>query len=154
VNCFARNTGFASVEVSGGVSPYLYAWTNGSSATSIDSLTQGEYGIVVTDGNGCELRDTTTIGTASTVELDGEGFGVSCNGDRDGFIELNATGGNSPYEYKITGTNFNLFSEFRYLAPAPYAAIAIDRDGCPSDTLFINVDEPQPIGTYWFYSEQ
>ncbi len=145
VNCFARNTGYAGVEVRGGVSPYSYNWSNGQIGTSIDSLLEGVYEVIVTDANNCELRDTATIGTASNVELTGEGFGVSCNGDRDGAIELEATGGNGPYEYQISGSNFNIFSEFRYLAPNRYATLAVDRDGCPSDTLFITVEEPQPL---------
>ncbi|MFK8054737.1 MAG: choice-of-anchor L domain-containing protein [Saprospiraceae bacterium] len=145
VNCFDRNSGFASIEVRGGVSPYVYAWPDGSRGTQLDSLSEGDYELLVTDANGCVLRDTAIIGTASTVSLSGEGFGVSCNGDRDGAIELNAFGGNGPYQYQISGVDFNIFSEFRYLQPNRYWALAMDRDGCPSDTMYLTVEEPQPI---------
>ncbi len=145
VNCFALNTGYAGVEVRGGANPYTYAWSNGAISTSIDSLREGEYEVIITDSNGCELRDTAVITTASTVELTGEGTSVSCNGDRDGSISLEASGGNGPYKYQVSGTEFNIFADFRFLPPNRYAAIAEDRDGCPSDTLFITVDEPQPI---------
>ena len=145
VNCFALNTGYASVDVRGGASPYMYAWSNGAVNSSIDSLREGEYEVIITDSNGCGLRDTAVINTASTVELSGQAFSVSCNGDRNGSIELEATGGNPPYEYQVSGTDFNIFSEFRFLPPNRYAALAMDRDGCPSDTMFITIDEPQPI---------
>jgi len=145
VNCFALNSGEARIEITGGVNPYQIAWQTGAIQNSIDSLTTGDYGVQITDANGCIAADTARIGSESSVELVGEGFSVSCNGDRDGHIELQATGGNGPYAYKITGTDFNIFSEFRYLSPNSYAAVAIDRDGCPSDTLTLTVEEPQPL---------
>lgn len=145
VNCFALNSGAVGIEARGGTSPYAYTWSDGNVGFYNDSLRTGSYEVTVTDANGCALVVTAEVGTASTVMLEGEGFSVSCNGDRDGAIELLATGGNGPYQYKISGTEFNRFPDFRYLEPNRYAALAIDRDGCPSDTMFITVGEPQPL---------
>ena len=59
--------GKASVQVSGGVKPYLYDWSNGENTYAIDSLCQGEYWVVVSDANQCEIKVQVEIGLDSTI---------------------------------------------------------------------------------------
>jgi hypothetical protein len=44
------NNGAAYAMATGGVPPYSYSWSNGSTATSISGLTPGDYIVTVTDG--------------------------------------------------------------------------------------------------------
>jgi hypothetical protein len=50
------------ITVSGGVSPYVYSWSNGSTDEDQSGLEAGTYEVEVTDANGC------TIGLAVTIE--------------------------------------------------------------------------------------
>lgn len=54
VSCFGFSDGQITLATLGGVSPYEYQWSNGQTASLIDSLTAGLYSVLVTDANGCE----------------------------------------------------------------------------------------------------
>lgn len=47
--------GSASASTSGGTPPYQYDWSNGQTTATITGLESGQYGITVTDANGCEI---------------------------------------------------------------------------------------------------
>jgi hypothetical protein len=55
--CGGIGDGAASVNVTGGVTPYTYLWSNNNTTTSISGLVQGNYSITVTDKNGCVATD-------------------------------------------------------------------------------------------------
>jgi len=57
--------GSIAVSVSGGTSPYTYAWSNGASGTAIDSLAPGIYGLTVTDANGCSYTTAVQLSSSS-----------------------------------------------------------------------------------------
>ncbi|MCB0632627.1 MAG: T9SS type A sorting domain-containing protein [Lewinella sp.] len=58
-----NNDGSISAAISGGVSPYQYAWSNGSLASAIFNLSPGLYGLTVTDANGCTTYADVNINT-------------------------------------------------------------------------------------------
>ncbi|MBK8566178.1 MAG: HYR domain-containing protein [Saprospiraceae bacterium] len=83
--CGADSTGFMSVNVSGGVSPYGYEWEGMPGTTSIDSLSAGSYTLVVTDANDCSTSFTQVVAATDneapqiqlnnlTVSLDSNGL--------------------------------------------------------------------------------
>ncbi|MCB0521870.1 MAG: gliding motility-associated C-terminal domain-containing protein [Lewinellaceae bacterium] len=45
--------GSINVTVSGGLTPYVFAWSNGSNAEDLNNLTGGSYSLTVTGANGC-----------------------------------------------------------------------------------------------------
>ncbi len=47
--------GIIAVEVDGGTAPYTFAWSDGSTASTLESIFQGSYTLTVTDANGCML---------------------------------------------------------------------------------------------------
>jgi len=52
--CNGDATGAVDLSVSGGTTPYYYAWSPGGEATEdIAGLTAGSYSVLVTDSNGC-----------------------------------------------------------------------------------------------------
>lgn len=58
--------GSVAVNVSGGVSPYTYYWSNGlSTGTVPNNLCPGTYGIMVVDANGCADSLTATVGVGT-----------------------------------------------------------------------------------------
>ena len=52
-NC---SSGTASVFVEGGTLDYEYLWSNGSTTSEITGLCGGEYSVIVTDANGCQIE--------------------------------------------------------------------------------------------------
>ena len=53
--CSETATGSVSITVSGGTSPYSFAWTNGTNAQNATSLLAGSYSVTVTDAAGCQI---------------------------------------------------------------------------------------------------
>ncbi|MCB9198099.1 MAG: gliding motility-associated C-terminal domain-containing protein [Flavobacteriales bacterium] len=51
--CPGENDGVISTTVTGGASPYTYAWSNGESTSIVTNLTAGQYTVSVSDANDC-----------------------------------------------------------------------------------------------------
>lgn len=61
------NNGSITLDVIGGVAPYLVTWSNGATGTTIDGLVPGEYTYTVVDANGCVINEATPIIIGSIV---------------------------------------------------------------------------------------
>ena len=72
VSCFAGNDGSLSIDsVTGGTPPFNYFWNNGSTTSSINGLTAGDYIISITDANGCissPAADTLTVSEPTILQ--------------------------------------------------------------------------------------
>ena len=55
------NDGTATAIVTGGTQPYNYEWSTGSDDETISNLSEGTYGITVTDANGCSDENIAVI---------------------------------------------------------------------------------------------
>ena len=55
ISCFQCANGSASVTPNGGVIPYSYLWSTGSTSSSLSNLNRSEYDVKITDANGCEV---------------------------------------------------------------------------------------------------
>jgi gliding motility-associated-like protein len=111
VLCNGASNGTATVNTTGGNSPYTYLWSPGGATTqSVNTLSAGTYSIVVTDNKGCTINTSTTINqptviTASTTTI----TNVTCNGNSNGSASINVSGGSPSYTYAWlpTGGNSN-----------------------------------------------
>ncbi|MBL0767137.1 SprB repeat-containing protein, partial [Marivirga atlantica] len=52
-DCDNLGSGAIDIDVSGGTSPYTFAWSNGDTSEDITGLSPGSYDVTVTDDNGC-----------------------------------------------------------------------------------------------------
>ncbi len=69
VSCNGAGDGMAIVEVSGGIQPYSYAWSNGATTASIMDLSPGDYNVTVTDFLGAEVQADITITEPPVLEV-------------------------------------------------------------------------------------
>ena len=53
ITCFQCANGTASASLGGGVAPYVYQWSNGTTSSSVSGLSNGDYIVTITDNNGC-----------------------------------------------------------------------------------------------------
>ncbi len=93
--------GAAKAEVSGGVTPYTYLWTNGAGTAEIESLVSGTYTVTVTDGNGCKATakvEVTEDIAPLQVQLE-VSQPVSCSEGADGQLTAVVDGGKGPFAY-------------------------------------------------------
>ena len=66
----SRGVGKATVNVNGGVSPYNYLWSNGSTTSTYDNFYPGNYFVTVLDNNSCEIIDSLTINNIPSPIID------------------------------------------------------------------------------------
>jgi len=101
--CFQGKTGSISINASGGVTPYSYAWSGpnnfSSSVANPQNLVSGTYQVTVIDANGCTplVGPPITITEPPVVTINAQIQSESCADAKDGRIELTLSGGTPPY---------------------------------------------------------
>lgn len=128
ISCHGANDGIISSVVSGGIAPYQYNWSNGSSNTSLTDLNPGNYMLTVVDASGCESQASAQISepvmlVANVLILNPE----SCAGN-DGSAEVLVDGG-SP-GYFIAWSNGSNESVLNEAAAGTYSVFVTDVNGC------------------------
>ncbi len=141
VSCNGFNNGGAVANVSGGSTPYTYAWLPGGEIIStVTNLSPGTYTLNVQDANTCTITGTLTIAEPAILTSTVTGTNISCNSLCDGTTMVSASGGTSPYSYSwnpIGQTTASMSS----LCAATYSAVVTDMNGCIV-TNTISITEP------------
>jgi len=145
VKCNKFSNGSISTNITGGVTPFQYAWSNGSTTQNLSGLTAGLYFVLVTDSNNCSTTDTIQILEPDTVAasyiLSGfpNGYNISLNGASDGSIDLSVIGGTNPYSYLwSTGATAQ---DLGNLTAGNYFVQILDSNGC-AIVISLNLTEP------------
>ncbi|HRH67713.1 MAG TPA: hypothetical protein PLU53_15560, partial [Bacteroidia bacterium] len=101
VSCNGGADGTATAAGSGGLTPYSYAWNpGGQTSITATGLSANTYTVTVTDLNGCTSTDTIQITEPVALIASVSGFtNVSCNGNSNGTISTNVSGGTPPYTH-------------------------------------------------------
>lgn len=139
--CEDSALGSASVEVSGGIAPYTYQWSNGQDAATASSLEPGIYSLSVSDYFGEMITTEIEIEEAETLILEFEdqklysGYGSNCTT----LSPLIVSGGKAPYSYSwSTGES----SEEISVCPSQtttYSLQVTDANGCSIEAS-INIE--------------
>ncbi|MEA3449219.1 MAG: gliding motility-associated C-terminal domain-containing protein [Bacteroidota bacterium] len=141
-SCVGVDDGSAEVEVTGGVPPYDYTWDHPNGNDSIiENVTAGDYNLTVTDDWGCEDTITVTIGQPpSGLYIDPDITPVTCPGNSDGEIILNASGGTPSYTY-TWAPSVSTGDVASNLTTGDYDVTINDQGTCElQTTIFVPVD--------------
>lgn len=159
--CFGSNEGEIKVNVFGGTPGYNYSWEGPDGFTSnedeLENLFGGIYELTVTDTNGCVFFTPITVVQPEDIVISVEdissfpgGWNVSCHDSEDGFIDISASGGTTPYNFVWQGPNNPFFSSDQNVENIPggsYEVILIDSNNCIQN-LFIELLTPDSIGIF------
>ena len=148
VSCNGATDGFIDITVEGGTGNYTYSWSNGATSEDLSDIGVGIYSVVVTDQNGCSVFIEVDITESESIEIlethsDYTGFGVSCNGAADGWIEIDVSGGDGAYSYAwvgLNGTYVSVSPDINNLTAGQYVLIVTDERGC-TETISIDITE-------------
>lgn len=137
--CSGGNGGSVSVAVSGGTTPYSYTWSPATlSGNNPANLSGGSYSVTVTAANGCSASANTTVNQGPPMTAALSPTPVSCNNANNGSLQLNVSGGTTPYVYTwnpatVSGQNPT------GLAAGSYNVTVTSANGCSaSATATIN----------------
>ncbi len=135
VSCAGGNNGMISLNISGGIEPYSYDWSNGASASVIDNLIAGTYHVNVKDHNGCTgTMNFTITQPLSPLVVNAVLLPASGDASLDGAIDITVTGGTAPYQYSwSTGSEIQ---DIDSLNPGNYTITITDSKGCALATTF------------------
>jgi gliding motility-associated-like protein len=142
--CNGSSDGSISVTPTGGTQPYSYILGSGSPQTSatFNNLSSGSYSITVIDAQGCQVILNQSVTEPTAVQLtEINSTNSSCNLPNGG-LEVNATGGISPYIYSInnfsTSQSTGLFTNISALT---YTVGVQDGNGCSAQiNVVVNGD--------------
>ena len=109
--CVGCTDGSIDLTVSGGTSPYTYAWSNAATTQDITGLGAGIYSVTVTDNNGCTSNISATVDEATcSIPTTTSSVNATCNGLFDGSGTVSVTGGGPLVQLTYTPTSsYNTF---------------------------------------------
>ena len=134
--CSISADGTATVTATGGVQPYSYQWSTGSTFVVIYNLLPGDYQVTVTDATGAVASTTVTVVLGPEgIWLMPTSVSASC-GACDGTAQPHAMLGAPPYTYQWS--NGQTSEVASGLCPGEYTVTVTDTQGCQnSSTVFV-----------------
>ncbi|OXB00905.1 hypothetical protein B0A72_19260 [Flavobacterium pectinovorum] len=141
ISCNGGTNGSASVVVTGGTTPYTYAWApSGGTNAAATGLGVGSYTVTVTDGESTQITRIFNItqppvlnGTPATTQ-------VACFGGSNGVASVTASGGTPGYTYLWnTGATTSAITG---LTAGTYSVTITDANACTK--LVSNIIVAQP----------
>ncbi|MCB0771586.1 MAG: SprB repeat-containing protein, partial [Flavobacteriales bacterium] len=156
ISCGGAADGSIDASITGGTSPYTIAWTGPdgftASTTEILDLTIGDYTLSVTDANGCESINTTSISgpeplamELSSVTYSG-GYNIPCSETSIGVLSAQVTGGMPGFTYAWSGPDgfTSTESALTMLEAGTYDLVVTDVFGCTTSGS-ATLTSPNPL---------
>jgi gliding motility-associated-like protein len=142
--CNGSIDGSITITATGGTQPYSYTLGSGSPQTNavFSNLSAGSYSLIVNDAQGCQVTLSQSVTEPTAVQLtEINTTNSSCNLPNGG-LEVNASGGISPYIYSInnfsTSQSTGLFTNILALT---YTVEVQDANGCSTQiNVVVNGD--------------
>lgn len=147
VLCNGGSTGTITVaQPAAGAAPYEYSLdgVNWQSSNVFSGLPAGSYTVYYRSGNGCSGTLTRTITEPAVLNATSSTTAAVCNGQSNGIVTVTSpSGGVSPYEYSIDGTNWQSSNTFS-VAAGTYTVTIRDANGCTFPQT-VTVTEPNAL---------
>lgn len=133
-----------------GTGPYQYQWSGGQQSSYLYGMSAGEYGLTLTDVNGCQTNENFTIDYVAPLEISATVADVSCFGAQDGAVNLEINGGSPPFALSwntgASGANVNQLAGGEY-------TYNLSATGC-GQARSVVVYEPAILGAEVFFDLQ
>ncbi|MBC7384264.1 MAG: T9SS type A sorting domain-containing protein [Bacteroidia bacterium] len=146
LKCKGDSIGRATLTTTNGTAPFQYKVLGSTYQNSnvLTNLKGGNNMLIVSDSNNCKASTNVVI-TEPNNKLSGNLQLVSplCNGGK-GSANLSASGGNTPYQYRIDSGAYNIVSSFANLNAKAYTFNIKDWNGCELG-FAAPVTEPSPL---------
>lgn len=144
VNC-AGDLGSLTPNISGGIAPLTYRWSNGNSTKQLNEVSGGNYTLTVTDNAGCTKVASATISAPLPLVLSPTPTNASNFQTRDGAVNISINGGSAPYALSMSNaTNTFSFNQANFPTPTQlnnipagnYTARVTDNNNCTTTQTF------------------
>ena len=156
ISCSGDNTGTIAADAQGGLGNYSYTLEDalGNTITATQNtpgvfteLVVGTYVVIVESGD-CDLTSApiTITEPIAPLTIDFTVNDVTCSGNNDGILTINASGGTGIIKYAISPQLDQFFETniFENLAPETYTVIVQDELGC-YEIFEFTINNPQQV---------
>ena len=143
-NC-ANNDGRIDIQLFGGVGPYTYQLTSGTTVLNTTTASQnfsffplasGTYSLLISAGT-CVYTNTYIVNNVSLFTITASTTGTTC-GLSNGSIQLGASGGSGTYDYIIATAPNNPNGFQNYIASYPFSSYTENNLPCGPYILIIS----------------
>jgi hypothetical protein len=134
--------GSAIANVSSGQSPFVYLWSNGGNAATVNNLNAGNYQLTITDANGCVGFNNVTVNLIPDPTVSLTQNNLSCFGLSDGTVSSVISGGTGAYTY--LWSNGSTDASQSNLNAGTYSLTVTDANNCQGVSSVI-ITEPAAI---------
>lgn len=129
-----NNGGVINVTLTGGIAPYTFLWSNGSTNEDLTNVSAGTYSVTITDNVGCTLQsvDYTIVNDPGNLSILNSNIINEACSDGAGEIDINMLGGNAPLTF--AWSNSETTEDLSGLSAGTYSATITDALGCEVET--------------------
>jgi hypothetical protein len=142
--CRGGSNGSASINATGGYTPYVYLWSNGQTTSTATGLVANTYQYTITDDGGCAFINNVIVSEpALDLVLTPNNQPTQCFGESTGQAEVIANGGITPYVYQWDINAFNSTTSIvNNLYAGDYLVSVTDNNLCEKIITVTIVDAP------------
>ncbi len=145
VDCYGGNNGAGQITVSGGVAPYFYSLSSGSSP-NLAQATAGTYPFIVTDSKGCKAVGDIVITENPEITFQTQIVDPTCFSASDGQITIfNLQGGVPGFNFSWDDNQNQTTPGAMLLDAGTYAVTVTDNLGCTATASNLVVMAPTEI---------
>jgi len=144
VSCIGDSDGVININISNGSPPYSITCNGLQTTNNLDSLSIGNYNIVVTDSVGCQISQTYTVSEPPPISISANIQNLLCYGDNSGEINISVSGGNGGFSYQWS--NNQTSQNINSLSPGSYIVTVTDNKNCTEIDSF-TVTQPSQLNS-------
>lgn len=142
-SCHDSSDGSISLTTFGGSPPYQYQWSTNDISPYILDQPVGNYLVVVTDFNDCSFIESLPLAGPEPLEIQLDSLkDMSCNGVKDGYIQVSGLGGTPPYQYQWS--NGSTSPVLPSLTQGSFEVTVTDFNGCEKTAEF-SINNPDVL---------
>ena len=135
--------GIIDLTVSGGVTPYIFLWSDASANEDLTNVIAGTYDITITDSNSCTFTSSYQILNLGSITIDiTSSTNVLCNGSSTGLVDISVSGGATPYSF--IWSNFEITEDLSGLLAGIYSVTVTDNNSCQAIST-VTISEPLAV---------
>lgn len=134
ISCHGANDGAFAVNVFGGTPDYTYNWSNGYTGPVQNMMLPGNYVLTITDQLGCFIDTTLELIDPNKLVINPYIRRPTCNDIKDGYIDLNISGGRTPYS--VYWDNGSSDETLLNIKSGIYSVTVHDSSMCSLDSTF------------------
>jgi hypothetical protein len=143
LRCGDLNDWTITSAVSGGTLPYTYLWNTGAKTPNLIDVVPGNYSLIVTDKNGCNITKNITITAPAHLDASENIKIPTCYAGSDASIVVTTIAGIAPFTYLWnTGETSNMLSNAK---AGTYSIEIKDSKGCIISRTYTIENPPQDI---------